>query len=185
LRKGWTLADLAGQLLGDRSRWIEIALINGWHSPYVDADGAPIKAGTKVLVPAAAGKGAKTGPQSDRYGTDWKLRDGDMVPSGDDPTDWQTVTGPENFAQGLTTRLKSVQDITPPFPELGRPDLVGRSNTTTRLALTTSHVRSQLLLDPRVDSIASLRIVDGGDSYTIEAEVVATDGRDLLLTVPV
>jgi nucleoid-associated protein YgaU len=185
VKKGDTLADLAGEILGDRSRWIEIAIINGWHSPVVMPDGKPIQPNTTVLVPAAAGEGSKGGPQADRYGTDWRLVDGDMVPAGDDPTDFQVVTGPANFSQGLTVRLKSIQGVTPPFPELGLPELVGRRNTLTRLALATSHVRQQLLLDPRVDSIASLQLVDGGDSYTIKAEVVATDGRDLLLVVPV
>jgi hypothetical protein len=185
VRRGWTLADLAGELLGDRSRWIEIAIINGWHSATVDPGGKPIQAGTKVLVPAAAGEGAKGSLESDRYGTDWRMVDGDMVPAGDDPTDWQTVTGPENFAQGLTIRLKSVQGESSAFPEIGLPELIGRRNTVTRLALTTSHMRTQLLLDPRVDSISSLQVVDGGDSYTLKAKVVATDGRNLTVVTPV
>jgi len=186
---GETLQDVAEQYLGDRSRWPEVASINGISIPWVLNTGEPILPGAVLYVPAPVG-GADAAPggvsDSVMFGTDLRIgADGDLVASaGDSPSDVQTISGVPNFEQGLTVRLRTEQRQNVTFPNLGLPKLVGEPSFSRMSGYLAAHVRSQLDADRRVDRVTKLVVEDTGDGQSVDAEFRAVGGVNLAVTVP-
>ena len=186
-KSGDTLQSIAWALLGDRSRWIEIAELNGITSPSVFSDSGPLFIGQTILVPAATGDGALLPglSTSDLYGTDLRLSsDGDLVAQGDGDSDVETISGVPNLRQGLINRMMTVQGDNATFPGHGLPEIIGRPNTDIRISSAAIEADAQFRRDPRISSVNELVVDDNGDELVVTAELQPVIGKAFDIAVP-
>ena len=171
---GDTLEIIASRVLGDASRWRELADINGLGWPYLDfsgADGRPgpwtVRPGIKVLgaldvlrtpLPIYGGI-----PPRDPIGTD--------VPSSGELR--QLVGGSANLANALMRRLRTPRGYLPHHPNYGS-DLhkyLGKAlNISVVLAVRTEIARC-LRQDPRVLGITKITADVRGDAIIYDSVV--------------
>lgn len=180
LQPGETLADVAEAYLGDRSAWPTVARLNDMTSAWTLPDGTPLSAGDVILAPApAVGGGLQQGHDGDIWGTDLLLRDKDLVLVGNTPTDFASVSGPNNYRQALQVRLGTVQGDSAVWPTLGLPRVVGEPSTAEQAGLVASHARSQLLADRRTAGVEDIVVTDAGPSLLVDAVVRPVSGPRL------
>lgn len=181
LLTGDSLKDVAFRVYGSRSRWTELADLNGWISPYRDSKGRAARVGMTVKIPQA--EVDQVVPDSvDPYGHDlWLSDDGKMDWSSGD---LRSARGPDNLRQAIRDRVLTIAGEVPLFPEFGLPDFIGQSVDAEMRGLVAAHMREQLLRDQRIQQITSLELVDNGDAVNVEALVTPTQGPPFRLVVP-
>ena len=190
VQAGDTLQSIASAKLGDASLAGVIANLNGMLDAGTMNDGAPLRAGVKLLLPAPTGAVApltKDGAavQVDPYGVDLLLdRNGDLVFPGDGPLDLAVIQATPNYVQALTSRCRTVQGEHKVFPSYGLPAHVGSAATVTTAGLLASQLRAQLTMDPRTTSVNNIRVLDGVDTTALSADVQGVLGLPQPLLIP-
>jgi nucleoid-associated protein YgaU len=185
VQAGDTLQDIAGNELGDRSLWIQIAEINGMPGSDTFTDGSPLVAGSLLFVPALEGSELPGLSPDDLYGVDLQLGpDGDLVALGANPQDVATIRGVDNLVQGLTNRFVTVQGDNATFPDHGLPRLVGERSSDDTLAEASIDADLQMRRDQRIKSVQDLVINDDGDTFVIDAILEPVVGKAFSVTVP-
>lgn len=183
---GETLKDIASKLLGSTSLWLQIAYLNGFPDAYHHSDGSPLAPGDTILVPSPTGSQgvAATGDLDALYGVDWFINPvtGDVA-LNEDADDFLTITGLPNLRQGLRLRLLSEQG-TSCFKKFGLPVAPGQATSATMAGYIGVHVREQILLDPRVENVTDLAVLDGGDSMAATCKVKPISAGSFALTAP-
>jgi hypothetical protein len=182
---GDTLPAIAGDLLGDRGRWREIADLNGMTGVNTFSNGSPLIGGTLLFVPAPEGAQLPGLSPNDLYGVDLQLgADGDLVALGEFPQDVAVVRGVDNLVQGLTNRFVTVQGDNGTFPDHGLPRLAGNPGTADRLAEAAIEAGLQLRRDQRIADVQDLAIVDEGDTLVVNSVLRPVIGKAFDITVP-
>jgi hypothetical protein len=150
--QGDTIFTVAQRLLGDSSRYREIAALNGLRPPYISVAGVPgtLRPGEKISIPVDDAGSSAVGtlpiivgatvdsPEHDRlFGRDFRLDqvEVDSAAAARDPTfdlvltgdqqDFKLVSGLDNLKQGMRTRLTTERDTSALFPTLGYLPTVG------------------------------------------------------------
>lgn len=176
---GDDLRAVALRELGDATRWVEIADLNGLRPPYILDPPAPeaegvILAGAALLVPAA--KDLPLPLRHEVYLRDCAV-DGGLL-QVDDSGGLAVVSGWANFKQQILHRV-----ITPTGQLSHHPDygcemyrLIGVLNGPAKATLATEYLRAAVLSDFRVSSASDLRAVVEGDVLRPEGRVTSIAG---------
>ena len=130
------------------------------------ADGSLLLPGDELLIPLPSGAIGTQMPTGDAFGVDLKVGpDGDLVLSG--KNDVALVSGITNFEQALRIRILTDQGVVTAFPDYGMPRVVAQKNTLGFSGTVQSAVFTQVISDPRVESIGQLNLLDGGDNFVV------------------
>lgn len=183
---GQTLERIAQRELGDSSRWPEIAELNGLKSPYVTDDFTStadnvLKPGDKYLIPTPVRNGFSQVPAAKKIkttvglnelekslGSDLKLtKDFDLALSASG--DFEVVSGSDNMAQAILTKLQYQKGELIRYPELGADLLIGRKFPP--IETIKDGVVNTLLQDNRIQTVENLRIERDGPAAYISFEV--------------
>lgn len=180
IRHGDTLQALAARELGDASKWVSIADINGLTPPYVTGDtlaaGESIKLfGQTILVPSIGG-GASAIVDPDRvYGVDLDLAGGEMSATDGDVT---LIAGRPNLRQAINHRIAT--DLQELLFHLaygcGVRRVLGTANGPAAGLLGAQYVKSALDMDPRVESVPTCSAEVVGDQVIITARIQPVSG---------
>lgn len=185
MRVGDTLQSIAAGAYGSAARWVEIAYHNGFPDATTDASGAPLRAGTVILLP-----GVSDGEPVERASTADALFGRDLY---SDPVtgdyewaggDIRTVSGYSNLTQAIRNRMTTSQGESRGFPAYGLPVAPGDVVNARVAAYTAAHVREQMAADPRVSDVPRLRVIDGGDRLDIAFDVEPNAGGSLTVVAP-
>lgn len=174
---GDTLQRIALRELGDSSRWLDLVGINNLRPPFVsELGGSGILAwGDTIKVPASASTvSADISPEL-VFGRDLALPDGTLAITDGDVS---LKAGIPNLSQSLTHRVvteKRELGFHPPYGCWVR-SLLGAVNGASAGQLAAFYVRSALLEDDRVASVASCDAVMEGDQIQVRAVVLPTTG---------
>jgi phage baseplate assembly protein W len=193
-RLGDTLQAIAAREMGDASKWVEIAALNGLAPPYVvdsllavQAEGfTPTGglgrvhlAGTRIRIPSAMPRGGVSDPE-DVYGTDIELpRDGRLAAGPDG--DLALVRDVPNLTQALRIRLETRVGELIRHADYGDPifELLGGKGNSVTDQLGAAYAEQTLRKDPRVADVQDATAEIAGDAMTVTAEAVAIAGRAL------
>lgn len=205
VQAGDTWPSIAAAVLGDPDAWAFLAAFNGASDAYSVAGGAPLAAGTTVLIPAPAlGNGLTSAASAaDLYGTDLLLdfATGDLVladetylmqdnsgfsfETADDRADVAYVSGEANFMQALTNRMLTPRGQVPFLKNYGVfPMSPGDPLTPTVLASSVSTMRDQFLRDPRVRSLRRMEVLEDGDAVDVSVSVQGITGGPVTVVAP-
>jgi phage baseplate assembly protein W len=183
--------SLARKWLGDSRYWMALADANNMPTPYYTQNGRPLTAGDTLLVPKrrAILERAVLSPTQDmaidRFGRDLMLnpKTGDLdIVNGEDI---RTVFDAANLEQAIRNRLLTRQGEVSFSPTYGLPRMIGGKVTQETLGFVAAQMNAQLVTDPRVIELASLRIADEGDSLTGYIEVVPVVGPHVSVISPI
>ena len=169
-----TLQKIALRELGDASRWVELALLNGLKPPYIQTQSGPgiLAYGDSIAIPA---------PVAVATGDAVFLRDV-LLDKGRLKADagrLKLAGGLDNFNQAIQIRINTVKRELAFRPDFGCwvSSLIGAANGPVAGQLAAFYVRSSLLQDDRVASVPSCSATVVGDSIRIEATVNPITGR--------
>ena len=184
---GQTLQDIAGEVLGDRSRWTEIAILNGMPNARELRDGSPLVAGGVLKVPAVAGEGVAINniDVSNLYGVDFRFgNDRDLVAVGNPPVDVATVRGEALFEQALWMRASLLKGDNAVWPQAGIDRVVAQPIDRQAISHFAAHTREQFLRDDRVAAVESFRLEAEGTAISATFDAVPVTGGKVPLKVP-
>jgi len=187
VHEGETLRDIAQKWMGNARYWMAICEHNKMPSPYTKSDGTPLKTGDALLVPTRSSfiEKAMLSPtqkmSTDRFGKDLYMnpRTGDLEMVGLDGIDIRTVTDKENLEQAIRNRLLTRQNECSYWPAYGLPSFIGEKHTAETLGYLAAHLNAQLLQDPRIIELDTMRLTDEGDGLTAYLEVVPILGSNV------
>lgn len=186
LQAGQSLERLASQLLGDSTRWVEIADLNGLIDSETLGDGSPLRAGVRLQIPTTDTAPALIDPSDpEAFGVDLYIdpTTGDLEVSGD-ALDVRRVQGPPLLEQALRHRLVTQQGQSV-FDAYGLPIAPGDRLTASTAGYAAAHFREQLTRDPRLSDIDDVLVDDGGDALAVRVDVVAVTGQRIPVAAPV
>lgn len=185
-RRGDSLQAIALRELGDASRWIDLALLNGLAPPYITDDAAlasdtVLLSGAQIMVPAPQ-QSATTSPEA-VYLSDVQVRNRRLDVDGDGGL--ALVSGATNLVQALRHRLLVEKRELLFHPEYGcyAQRLLGGKVTPQTARLVAFYVRSALLEDERVADVAECVAEARGDAIFVTALVVPISGRSIQIEV--
>jgi len=187
VKSGQTIESIAEDVLGDAGAWPQIVELNSMLGPDTMQDGAPLAPGAELWVPVTGDAGIATQFGGELYGTDLLIdpNTGDLVPLGTDPTDLALVRGRRNLEQAIRHRLITHQGDNAVFPGFGLPVQVGDQNAARLVGYLASHLRTQMLADPRVDTVRKITVDDSeGETLYLTAEFEPVLGNSISVTVP-
>lgn len=180
IRHGDTPQALAARELGDASKWVAVADINGLSPPYFTGDiasaGETVKLfGQSILVPSI-GVDAPAVVDADRvYGVDLDLSSG--VLSAVDG-DMALISGRPNLRQAINHRI--VTDLQELLFHLaygcGVRRVLGTASGPAAGLLGAQYVKSALDLDPRIENVSSCVAEIVGDQVVITARIQPISG---------
>lgn len=184
---GESIQDVAFEVLGDRSRWPEIAALNGMPNPRELRDGSPLVPGVRLRVPAAPGEGIGITSlnEDELFGRDWALgQDWDWIPVGDPPVDVAVTSGRDLLIQAIRKRASMLKGDNAVWPLAGVDRVVAESLTAEAVGYFAAHTRAQFLRDSRVAAVEGFELVDEDGSITASFAVVPVAGDRVPLKVP-
>lgn len=163
---GETTGSIAQKYYGSSSDWVKIANANGMMAKDLKADGSPLEPGDVLVIPLPAGAVGTQMPTKSPFGVDLAVNeDGDLVLSG--TGDVALVSGVSNMEQALRVRILTDRGTVAAFPEYGMPRVVSKKNTLGFSGTVQSAVYTQVISDPRVESVGALNLLDGGDNFVV------------------
>jgi len=179
---GQTLERIAQVELGDSSRWGEIVELNELKAPYVTDDLSStalniLRPGDKYLIPTPIRNGFSQAPAAKdikttegltelerSLGSDLKLTskfDLALSSSGD----FEVVSGADNMAQAVLTKLQYERGEVIRYPELGADLVVGTKFPA--LETLRDGVINTLLQDNRIQTVENLRLDRDNSGVTV------------------
>jgi hypothetical protein len=207
-----TIHEAAKELLGNSTRWRELAMLNGLAYPYISRAGVPgtIKPGDTLLIPSDQPPRRDRGPlailgvppdapKEERFwGTDFKLkpledtnpqvgpRGGYDLEANGSGNDFLLVKGEDNLVQGITTRVITEQGSSALYSDLGVPAAIGSVQPFLEEEAAKTSFQRAVLVDPRISSVTNVRLLarSSPDTLQIEMDAVALLLEDKT-TVPV
>jgi hypothetical protein len=184
--EGDTLVSIAVRELGV-SEWLTLAQLNHMKSPSTYLDGSPLAAGDVILCPDYLNKTQiKTFDPYHAYGVDLLLgADGDLVLRGATTDDVELAAGAYALRQGLTHRMLVRKGDSLVFPNFGLSEGPGDAATFIRMSGAVQDVVHQMEADPRVRTCIINSALDAGDGFIVNSTVVAKDGIEATINVPV
>lgn len=186
---GDSLASVAARELGDASRWVEIANINGLVPPYItdnasEAGNGVLLTGGVLAIPAQAGSTEFDGldPES-VYLKDCALIDGRM--QVDASGDILVCSGSSNLKQALINIVVTDREELMFHLEYGclARRVLGAVSGPTARVLVAQYVKAALLTDPRVEAVSSVTATTDGDSISAVAEVQPIIGQSFKINM--
>jgi len=185
--EGQTVRELARIWMGDSRYWIAICELNKMPSPYQKRDGTPLTTGDVLRIPVRSVflQQALLSPtqnmERDRFGKDLYVdpKTGDLAIVGGDEGDVRTIRDKENLEQAIRHRLLTKQGECSFWQSYGLPPFIGQKMTAESLGYLASHLHSQLMRDPRVVELDTMRLTDEGDELTAFLEVVPLIGPSI------
>jgi len=184
---GESLQDIAGEVLGDRSRWTEIADLNGMPNARELRDGAPLTAGVVLKVPALPGAGVAITHISvdELYGVDFAFGDDkDLVAVGNPAVDVATIRGEALLTQALWMRASILKGDNSVWPDAGIDRVVAEPLDRQALSYFAAHTREQFLRDDRVAAVEDFTLEAEGATVTASFAVVPVTGGKVPMKVP-
>ena len=187
-----SLEGLSARYYGTPRLWTRIAEANRMRSAYTLADGSPLVAGTRLLIPLTTTQlqAAQVAPgqsmTQDPYAHDLYLDPvtGDLEITGGNQ-DVRTIRGAANLEQAIRVRLRSTQGGSSPYPAFGMPDEIGTGVRDATAGYIASQLHDQLTRDPRVLTLNRVAIADDGDQVTAYVEVQPITGTSVDVLVPI
>lgn len=189
LKAGESLLTIANRFLGSPALWTELAEINRSQDAYTDANGAPYRAGSVILIPVSvANLAPMLLPQAsftteDAIAVDLLLDlNGDLLFNGDDV---ELVSGEDNLRQAIINRIRTATDDITAAPRYGlSSSLIGAKLTEQVSAYMTAHIREQVLLDPRVLDVRDITLTRSGSTVDIGMSVYCIGDIEINLLAP-
>lgn len=180
LRHGESLESIARRIFNDSDRWVELQDLNGWLDAQRLPSGRLARAGDLILIPSQQ----ELEPQRrglDPYGVDLNVDLNGELKLGVD--DLILIRGIDNVEQAIQHRLKTTINKTPLLKRYGLPNILGRRVSSNLIGLVSAHIREQVLLDSRIESIPAIEFLDDGDSLAVLADIRLQDGGFLQTTI--
>ena len=205
---GEDIRSIAGRLLGDKSAWHSLVVLNKLNPPYISADGktGTLAYGDPILYPSESGgfSGTLIDPNNSdaetdvgfqpsglirqAYGRDIRLRSVNAGAPGVDLADikvnqrgdMSSIVGTDNVEQGVVLKFSTERGELPPHPAYGISMPLGSKAVPTALNTFRVQAEATLLSDPRISSIKSLDFLMEGDTVFVRAEVVLQNQSDTL-----
>ena len=193
---GDTLRNIASRIVGDPSKWYEIALMNSLKAPYISLSGLPgtVAIGDTIMIPATvnAKKTTTSSAPDDTtalglYGRDIRLFETAGSRAGRtqvdiriDPKtgkDVARIEGVPNLVQACQLKLWTEQGTHMLDPSYGTPLVVGYPNTAATVVALRSAVRAGLSRDSRIDKVLSMIVVAEDDTVDVEATILPVGGK--------
>jgi hypothetical protein len=188
---GDTLHSLAAQHLGDPARAAELAIVNKLSPPYITSGARlqdTLRPGDTIVIPSNSAtlplrvstdrQQAQGGSQVDRLlGEDMALvrvskeQWGWAVDFAHGGTDAVHVRGVPNYAQGISTRIRTEQGTCILFPAMGMPRLVGVSQQGDYVSEGLFRLRQQIQLDQRTERVVGFTFHTEIDAVIMECMV--------------
>lgn len=193
--QGDTLPRLAARFLKDKTRWRQIAVLNGLRAPYISEHQLPFtrRSGDEILIPSpeappselvgAAGFGIGTeATQAERLlYTDLRLVQSDDAPQNffdmeidveGGSTDFSLAAGIENLTQGIRTRLTTEQGTDVLYRGLGHKAVVGVGVQVVDEEMTEFRLVAAVQADPRIVGVRGVEFTQT-QSDVIDVEMDA------------
>lgn len=200
--QGDTLISLAKRYLGDARLWQDIARVNGLKAPFVDAMATTQLAGPSNPIPGILGVGdpiliptfsrpprsqpllpvlgvkQDEGFEAQLLGTDYLLEEDDqglfdwVIDTDGGSTDLKTVTGRDNLAQGLRTRVTIEKGSNILYRSLGLERVVGLGNIDVDRETARLRLSAAIEADPRVSTVRRIDFADSvADALVADVDV--------------
>lgn len=183
---GDTLQRISLRELGDASRWVELVLLNELRPPYIASDHSAgvLAYGDSIKIPAPASGVSASESLDALYGRDLKLRRGQLA--GVDG-DLELVGGIPNFSQAIGLHVSVEKKELAFHPAFGClvKSLLGDIGGSRSALLAAFYVKSAILEDPRVASVASCVAAFSGDEIRVDARVIPISGAAVDLSLEV
>lgn len=175
---GESLQQFAARVMGDASRWVDIANINGLAHPYVAEQASERVAayGSFLMVPApVAIVQANTDPDA-VFGVDVRLKNGRLAAENGVLT---VLAGVPNYVQAINHRVTTEVGELLFHSNYGcrARALIGRGNNPTIGMLAASYVKAALKSDRRTAKVVRCEVRIEGDVARIDADVEPVAGR--------
>jgi len=205
---GETIADIAGRLIGDRSQWKQIVVLNNLRAPYV----GPIRGegilayGDSIMIPAQPSRGLPSAtttnsstqdisnndlafqtPVERAYGRDIRIaRTNEQFGLSDIVVgqfgDISTIQGIPNVVQGTYIKFVTEPGQLPAHPLYGAKMTLGSKATESAVSQVRINAYRTVLTDPRIGSIKSLNYVAVGDTVRADIVLQLRNAADLVST---
>lgn len=184
IRYGDDLRQIALRELGDAASWLDLVILNDLAPPYISRTGGDrvLAYGDQIAIPSDASTiSAETDPVA-VFGADVALLNRRLVVINGDLA---VAAGLANLRQALILRLMVNKRELAFHPEFGCyvRSLLGRKTTPTTAQLAAFYVKSALLEDSRVESVASCVATVAGDEIKVEATIIPISGKPIDLGV--
>ena len=189
--QGDTLQSLAAKYMGDAREWPAIAIANQLKAPYITSGGkmtGTITIGDRITIPVTqtvnapdtltTGEAVGGGSQAENlWGRDFELTKlpngqyGWAIDSVAGSTDARHVEGEKNLVQAIDARFRTEQGQNILYTQIGLPRLVGDNSTESVFVNARYEARRQLLADPRIERLASFKLLIDQDSMIMESSI--------------
>jgi hypothetical protein len=198
---GETIQQIALRTLGDSGNWKILVLLNKLVPPYISPSGNGknvLRPGDSILIPSNNAPASVTISQSNvkytgdsnldkRIGRDLKLATSkslgnvniyDVVvgTSGD----LDTVSGADNMKQALISKFSTEPGELPTHSDYGLLSPVGQKATAQTVVEFNLNVRSALLADSRISSVAAVKTSFSGNTIRVYAAPILAGSSDAL-----
>lgn len=204
VRPGEDLRDIAARLLGDRSHWRVLAVLNKLRSPFISETGGPgvLAPGDAILYPDNSTNASLVGTQNpsnsetagmsspviEAYGRDLRLKS--ERAGGGEVTDLllnqrgdlSSIQGVANVEQAINLKFMTQRGELPAHPRYGAKAVIGGKVTASSFSELRINTMSTLSADTRIAEISSIQFVALGDSLAVVPRIKLMNSRDVLDT---
>ena len=187
-RHGDTLQRIALRELGDASRWVELAELNGLRPPYLTepslARVGVLAYGASIKLPSPSSIVSASSDPGAVYGADLLLDTGELQTANGD---FALTSGVPNLVQALRHRVVVDKRELGFHPDYGCHirSLIGASNGPVAGELAAFYVKSALLEDERVAEVPTCIAEVIGDQIRVTATAVPISGAPADIVVVV
>lgn len=202
VRPGEDIRDIAYRVLGDRSKWRLLVVLNKLRAPFVSVHGGPgvLAPGDSVLYPVSAASGGVVGTQHpsneettdanspvyQSYGRDLRLKS-EAVGSAEltdlvvnQRGDLGSIQGISNVEQAVKLKFMTERGELPAHPTYGAKFAIGTKSTPRSFNELRINTMNTLAMDSRIERIESLQFVALGDNIAVVPKVKLVNTRDVL-----
>lgn len=203
---GEDIRGIAARLLGSRSRWQILVILNGMIAPYIDETPSPgvLGPGDTILYPSADGADSSTvtpsasnaasdnqdtnvnSPIQQAYGRDVRLAS--LTAGGVETTDLalsqrgdiSTVSGIANIDQAIRVKFATEQGELTVHRTFGTKFSIGKKATPTSLNSFRINTLQTFYSDQRIKDVKNVKFISVGDTLVVDATVILKDTNEPL-----